>query len=87
MQGKTQERYTSLILGKIGELFEEHDELLNELSEGNNATEFIHCLANVVPTSFYNELANRNETMLSFNHLANQLVFQNSKSVEKNENG
>lgn len=85
MNTKEQEQYTALILGKIGELFDEQPELLKELSEGDNATEFIHSLANIVPTQFYNQLTSSNETMLSFNHIANRLVFQNSKSISKTE--
>lgn len=51
----------------------------NELLEDNNATDFIHAMANAVPTLMYQKLTNEDVSMLDFNHIANRLVFQNSK--------
>ncbi|MFT5450546.1 MAG: hypothetical protein ACI9N9_000023 [Enterobacterales bacterium] len=76
-------QYTGLILDKLGEIFEENEMLMQELSEGTNATEFIHALANMVPTHFYNELTSNSLQILEFNHLANRLVFQNANSITK----
>jgi hypothetical protein len=78
----TSMQYTALILTKLGELFEEDAELMEELGEGSSATEFIHALANMAPTHFYNELTSQNLQILEFNHLANRLCFQNAKSVD-----
>jgi len=77
----TSMQYTALLLTKIGELFEEDENLMQELSEGTNATEFIHALGNMVPTHFYNQLTSENLQILEFNHLANRLVFQNANSI------
>lgn len=74
--------YTELILNKLGELFEENEELMQELSEGNNATEFIHALGNMSPTHFYNQITSESVQILEFNHIANRLCFQNAKRIE-----
>ena len=80
---KKSTEYTALILDKLGELFEGNETLMQELSEDNNATEFIHAMANMVPTHLYNQLTNESLQILEFNHLANRLCFQNANSVSE----
>lgn len=79
--------YAGILLQKIQELFDEENESglfidKEELNEGNNATHFIHALANMMPTAFYNNLVGDDKNNLEFNHLANQLVFQYSKKED-----
>lgn len=75
--------YSVLIIGKIGELFEENESLMEEFEDDDNITSFIHALANMTPTHVYNELTGHKTNMIDFNHIANKLVFQNSKRVGK----
>lgn len=79
MSKKTEE-YTTKIIGKLAELFEEesNDFFIDqkELSEGDNMTHFIHALANLAPTFFYAEMTGNTINMLDFNHVANKLVVQ-----------
>lgn len=66
-------------------MFEEDSENhldLEQLQEGDNLTHFIHALANLVPAHFYNKITGASENGLSFNHIANQLVFQYSKKED-----
>ena len=80
--GGKQTEYAIQIIAHLSKMFEQDCENpidLQELQEGDNLTHFIHALANLVPTHFYNKIANENENSLSFNHLANHLVFQYSK--------
>ena len=75
--------YASLIIGKIVELFDEDEEdhsiSLRELSEGGNATHFIHALANLAPNFIYQKVTGDDKNMLEFNHMANHLCFQYSQ--------
>lgn len=80
MDKKTE--YCALILTKIGEMFEEDENLLKDISDGDNCTDFFHALANMVTTNLYNQLTSGDLNMLQFNHIANQLVFQNSNRVD-----
>lgn len=73
--------YSFKMHNKLMELFDEQDEQhisYEELMEGDNATVFIHCLANLAPSILYNHLtgANQAKDLLEFNHLANRLIFQ-----------
>lgn len=77
MANEKQIQFAAIISAKIAELFDEdseldHDEVIN------NATDFFHALANLVPNQFTGEKLNG----IQFNHLANQLVFQNSNSKQ-----
>lgn len=74
------EEYAVIILNQIQEMFSDDCENhidLEDLQEGNNATHFIHALATIVPNMVYNKLTGDNKNHLQFNHMANQLVFQN----------
>ena len=79
MSKKTEE-YTTKIIGKLAELFEEESSDFfidqEELGEGDNMTHFIHALANLAPTFFYAEMTGNTINMLDFNHVANKLVVQ-----------
>ena len=74
-----QDQYAMKLISQIKEIFQEESENyinLNELTEGNNANEFIHALANLMPTHFYNVLTNQDADILKFNHIANNLIHQ-----------
>lgn len=47
-----------------------------ELSEGDNATEFIHVLATAAPNYVYRAITGHDVDNLQFNHIANTLCFQ-----------
>lgn len=73
-----QQEFAVRILAKIQELFDEG--LAEEIED--NATDFIHALANMVPTSVYSTLTNTEVSTLAFNHIANRLCFQNSTLIQ-----
>jgi len=78
------EEYTVKLLSHLQEIFNEDSENfidINELTEGDNGTDFIHALGNMVPTTFYQRLTGENIGNLEFNHIANRLCFQNSNLV------
>lgn len=82
-------QYAVKISAQIQEMFQE-DECnnpisLEELSEGENAKEFIHALANVVPTQVFNRLTNDNKNWLEFNHIANQIIVEKMIDVKVEE--
>lgn len=52
---------------------------VSELEEGQNLTDFIHALGNLVPATIYTKLTNDDKNLLEFNHLANKLCFQYGK--------
>lgn len=81
MSNAKQVEYTTKLLSKIQEIFEEDEQFRNELEESNNATDFIHALANIVPASVYGNLTNQDISLIDFNHIANKLCFQNSNLV------
>lgn len=54
----------------------------DELTKGNNATIFMHALANTVPAYIYQRLTNENVDVLGFNHIANRLCYQFKASKE-----
>jgi hypothetical protein len=72
-------QYAVKILACLNELFQEDSEHyigIEELSEENNATDFLHALANIAPTHTYNKISGEETEMLAFNHIANRLCFQ-----------
>jgi len=75
--------YANMIQRHLEQMFNDEDCQFfisaKELEEGNNLTHFMHALANLVPTSMYNELAGEENNQLEFNHLANTLCFQYMK--------
>jgi len=71
--------YAALIVSCIDQMFEEDNDFSldkDEMAEGENLTEFIHALANIVPNHYYNKVTGDNKAQLQFNHLANHLCFQ-----------
>lgn len=82
---KTQQ-YASKIVAQLAELFNEECENyidINELGEGNNATDFIHALANIAPNMMAYKLIGEKRNLLEFNHMANQLCFQYAKLTKE----
>ena len=69
--------YAALILDAISEVIENND-LKEDFEDENeeNLTEFLHAMANIVPTNFYNQVADEKLSNLDFNHVANKLCFQ-----------
>lgn len=84
------EEYAVLIAGKIAELFDdsEGDAMISEQEfevDNDNTTAFIHAMANLVPTLWYNKITGENKNQLHFNHIANQLCFQFSTKSDKDK--
>ena len=79
--------YAVKLNDQIAEIFREDSENyinMEEFEDGENATAFIHALANIMPARLYNKLTNSDKNLLEFNHIANQLVFQFTKmKIEK----
>lgn len=46
-----------------------------ELDNPQNMKAFIHALANIAPTVFYNRAMNTQLDTLQFNHIANHIIF------------
>lgn len=84
MQENKPEQLAAKILGELSETIfnEESDYYISESELENNGTDFIHAIANIVPTHVYNELVADEKGPLHFNHLANQLCFQYNKIVK-----
>ena len=71
--------YAMKLTAHLEEIFNEDCENFidkKEFSEGDNATDFIHALANVVPYIVFNEITGDNKDQLGFNHIANRLIVQ-----------
>ena len=80
--------YSSQLIEAISGMFEEDSEFyvnLGELEEGDNATHFIHALANLMPTHFFNSITGDKKNSLEFNHVANKLCFQFGTKKESDE--
>ena len=79
-------QYKMKILGALNEVFQDEDSEnfigMDDLSEGNNATEFIHVLSNIVPNDVYHMITGHNVDNLQFNHISNTLCFQYMAAVE-----
>lgn len=80
-KGVTKEMYyTALIQSQILVMFNEDEECvhhidLEELSEGNNATCFVHALS-CAAAMVYQRITGEKCDFLGFNHVANRLVHQ-----------
>lgn len=73
-------------MSQLSKMFrEDSDNFIDkeEFKDSNNLTEFIHCLANVIPTIMYNNLTGSDLNTLDFNHIANKLCFQFSEKRKK----
>jgi len=73
--------YAAKITSALGEVLTDElsENYINpeELNEDDNATHFIHALANVAPHSIYQEITgDKSNDNLGFNHIANRLCVQ-----------
>lgn len=71
--------YAVKISAALQEMFEEGSEHAidkEELFEGDNLTEFMHALANVVPTQVCNKITGSDHNYLEFNQMANTMCVQ-----------
>lgn len=78
-------QYAAILSAKISEVFDENSENYiseSELEDSDNATMFIHALANVMPCYIFNTMMDENKNWIDFNHVANKLIFQYSKKEE-----
>ena len=85
MKTEKHDEYAIKILSALSSLFDEESENyidVDELTEGNNGTEFTHALANIAPTMFYNKITGEDKTNIEFNHIANILCFQFSNQAK-----
>jgi hypothetical protein len=77
---KKQHQYAIKLAEAISNVLsdEENENFIDqsEFSEGENLTEFIHALANLMPNIIYSRITGENKNILEFNHLANALCFQ-----------
>lgn len=77
--------YAVKLLSAVQGCFDEESENhipIKELQEGDNMTDFMHAIANMVPNMVYCKFTNEDVNNLEFNHIANKLVFQYSNKVE-----
>lgn len=79
-------QYLIKVLSAIQEgCFEEDSENYidkNDFKNPEALTDFIHVMANGVPSKIYSEITGDEKNHLDFNHLANKLVFKNSNLIE-----
>ena len=72
--------YSCKIISAISEVFNEDSDFFigrEELEEeSGNVTDFFHALTNIAPVSFYREITGDKVSLLKFNHIANELLFQ-----------
>lgn len=80
--------YAVMINGALNALFEEDspnyvgDDFLEEV----DLTQFLHALANAVPTAFYEKVTGKSVECLDFNHIANRLCMQYGTLVDADGN-
>ena len=81
-----QEEYYMKIMSAISEVVEDEDSEhyigLEDLQKGDNMTDFIHVISNVVPSMVFNKLTGSSLNYLDFNHTANSLCFQYSEKQQ-----
>jgi hypothetical protein len=72
-------QYAAKLQAQIIDMFsEESENYINkeEFLDQENATAFIHALANLVPALLYNQLTGESQDLLGVNHIANRLCHQ-----------
>jgi hypothetical protein len=83
--------YAYILTEAISDVLENEDNInyidKNEFLEDDNATEFFHALATVMPAQIYNTLSTAKTDSLGFNHIANRLCFQFSKTDKDSKKG
>ena len=75
-----QNHYFIKVCDAINCIFDEDSEHyidLEDMMEGDNATDFFHAIGNMLPTHIYNTLTSNDSNTLDFNHIANKLIHQN----------
>lgn len=83
---KKADEYAVKLLSAIQNCFDGDSEnhiAIEELTEGDNLTDFMHAVANTVPAMLYCKFTNEDVNNLEFNHIANKLVFQYSNKEEQ----
>lgn len=65
-------RLTNLVMNDL-------EEIMDELEDSDNLTDFIHAVSVLMPNAIYHSLTSERIDNLSFTHLANRLCFQYSK--------
>ena len=81
-----QDQYAIKIMAQLQEMFDENCENyidINELAEGDNATDFTHALATIAPAMIVGKLMNQEFDALGFNHMANRICAQKSNFVKE----
>ena len=76
---KEKEYINNLLMALQETIFNPDSDFHIDMKEAD-ASLFFHTLANTVPNLVYQELTGNELNNLQFNHLANQLCFQNSKT-------
>lgn len=81
-------QYAIALLSAIQTCFDDDSENpinVKELMKDNNLTHFMHALSNLAPAMVYEKFTGQDVDSLEFNHIANKLCFQYSKSVDEEE--
>lgn len=81
-----QDQYAVKIMAQLQEMFDENCENyidINELAEGDNATDFTHALATIAPAMIVGKLMGQEFDALGFNHMANRICAQKSNFVKE----
>lgn len=82
--------YLKKILSQLEPMFNDEESPnhinLADFADANNATEFIHVVANLIPTVFYEKITNVNKSPLEINQIANRLCFQYALKEQQEDN-
>ena len=83
---ENQIQYLSKILAAIQDgVFEEESNNhidIKDFGDSDKLKDFIHVIATAVPCQIYGQITGDDKNHLEFNHLANQLCFENLKLTE-----
>jgi hypothetical protein len=75
--------YAAKINSQIMDMLNDEDSSnhidIDEFENGENVKAFLHALSTMVPVRIYNKYCHADLNNLEWNHLANSLVFENSK--------
>ena len=86
---KKQDQYATKLIAAITDVLQNDDNEnhidMGEFAEDDNATDFFHALGNLMPSYFYRMFSGENGNLIQFNHIANQLIFQNAIEDERAE--
>jgi len=86
VRNEKSDEYAVKLMAHIQEIFTEDCENsidVDELSEGDNLTQFVHALANTAPAMIVNRITGEKYDALGFNHMANRLAAQFSNFVDE----